>query len=166
MVLWQPPASRAARRPRIRPTCPAHEDQDPSLSIRDADDGQILVHCHAGCDQSLVIGELRSRGFWGGRPDTEGGVDPKHTWQRLPARLDEIPHDLRMVKSFRSRGWHKDEPCQEYPQEKSQMFEQMAFHALAEDLITESKAAELLAVPLMDFHALRNMERADAAAYQ
>jgi hypothetical protein len=97
MVLWQPPASRAARRPRIRPTCPAHEDQDPSLSIRDADDGQILVHCHAGCDQSLVIGELRSRGFWGGRPDTEGGVDPKYTWQRLPARLDEIPHDLRML---------------------------------------------------------------------
>jgi Zn-dependent peptidase ImmA (M78 family)/transcriptional regulator with XRE-family HTH domain len=73
---------------------------------------------------------------------------------------------LQMVKSFRSRGWHKEEPCQEYPQEKPQLFEQMVFHALAEDLITESKAAELLAVPLMDFHALRNMERADEAAYQ
>jgi Zn-dependent peptidase ImmA (M78 family) len=73
---------------------------------------------------------------------------------------------LQAVKSFRSRGWHKAEPCQECPQEKPQLFEQMVFHALAEDLITESKAAELLAVPLMDFHALRNMERADAAAYQ
>jgi hypothetical protein len=35
---------------------------------------------------------------------------------------------------------------------------------LAEELVTESKAAELLAIPHMDFHALRNMERADAAA--
>jgi len=32
--------------------------------IRDADDGKVLVHCHAGCDQSVVIGELRSRGLW------------------------------------------------------------------------------------------------------
>jgi DNA primase len=44
--------------------CPTHEDSDPSLSIRDADDGKVLVHCHAGCDQSVVIGELRSRGLW------------------------------------------------------------------------------------------------------
>jgi hypothetical protein len=73
---------------------------------------------------------------------------------------------LQMVKSFRCRGWHKEEPCQECPREKPQLFEQIVFHALAEDLITESKPAELLAVPLMDFHALRNMERADAAAYQ
>jgi len=45
--------------------CPTHEDSDPSLSIRDANDGKVLVHCHAGCDQSIVIGALRSRGLWG-----------------------------------------------------------------------------------------------------
>ena len=44
--------------------CPTHEDREPSLSIRDSDNGKVLVHCHAGCDQSLVIGELRSRGMW------------------------------------------------------------------------------------------------------
>ena len=44
--------------------CPTHEDKDPSLSIRDADNGKVLVHCHAGCDQSVVIDELRSRGLW------------------------------------------------------------------------------------------------------
>ena len=49
--------------------CPTHEDRDPSLSIRDADDGKVLVHCHAGCDQSLVIGELRSRGLWDSASD-------------------------------------------------------------------------------------------------
>ena len=44
--------------------CPAHDDRDPSLSIQDADDGKVLVRCHAGCDQARVIAKLRSRGLW------------------------------------------------------------------------------------------------------
>ncbi|MBI1778821.1 MAG: toprim domain-containing protein [Proteobacteria bacterium] len=44
--------------------CPAHEDHTPSLSIRDAGDGRVLVHCHAGCDQRDVIMKLRSLGLW------------------------------------------------------------------------------------------------------
>jgi putative DNA primase/helicase len=47
--------------------CPAHDDREPSLSIRDADDGTVLVRCHAGCDQGQVIAALRSRGLWGER---------------------------------------------------------------------------------------------------
>jgi hypothetical protein len=46
--------------------CPAHDDRNPSLSICDADDGKVLVHCHAGCDQERVIAKLRSRGLWPG----------------------------------------------------------------------------------------------------
>lgn len=45
--------------------CPAHDDRKPSLSIRDAD-GQVLVRCHAGCDQYAVIAALRDRGLWAG----------------------------------------------------------------------------------------------------
>jgi putative DNA primase/helicase len=44
--------------------CPAHDDREPSLSIRDADDGKVLVRCHAGCDQRRVIMALCSRGLW------------------------------------------------------------------------------------------------------
>ena len=44
--------------------CPAHEDRKPSLSICDADDGKVLVRCHAGCDQEQVIAKLRSHGLW------------------------------------------------------------------------------------------------------
>ena len=44
--------------------CPAHDDRAPSLSIRDAEDGRILVHCHAGCAQPDVIAALRARGLW------------------------------------------------------------------------------------------------------
>jgi hypothetical protein len=34
--------------------CPAHEDRNPSLSVHDADEGKVLVCCHAGCDQARV----------------------------------------------------------------------------------------------------------------
>ena len=44
--------------------CPAHDDRTPSLSIRDAGDGKVLVRCHAGCGQEQVISILRSRGLW------------------------------------------------------------------------------------------------------
>ena len=29
--------------------CPAHVDRSPSLSIRAASDGRVLLHCFAGC---------------------------------------------------------------------------------------------------------------------
>jgi putative DNA primase/helicase len=44
--------------------CPAHDDRTPSLSIRKAADGKVLVRCHAGCEQEHVIEALRSRGLW------------------------------------------------------------------------------------------------------
>jgi putative DNA primase/helicase len=44
--------------------CPAHEDREPSLSIRDAGGGKVLVRCHAGCDQQRVIAALKARGIW------------------------------------------------------------------------------------------------------
>lgn len=75
-------------------------------------------------------------------------------------------HYQMMARLFRSRNWHKKEPCEDYPREKTQLFTQLVYHALAEDLIGESKAAELLRVPLKQFHSLRNMERADKAAHQ
>jgi putative DNA primase/helicase len=43
---------------------PSHDDRKPSLSIRDADNGKVLVRCHAGCEQEQVIATLRSRGLW------------------------------------------------------------------------------------------------------
>lgn len=38
--------------------CPAHEDRSPSLSIRELDDGRILLHDFAGCSTSDVLGAL------------------------------------------------------------------------------------------------------------
>jgi DNA primase len=46
--------------------CPAHDDREPSLSIRETD-GKVLVRCHAGCDQRDVIAVLKERGLWDGK---------------------------------------------------------------------------------------------------
>lgn len=35
--------------------CPSHDDKSPSLSIRELDDGRILVHCFTGCPVSDVL---------------------------------------------------------------------------------------------------------------
>jgi putative DNA primase/helicase len=43
--------------------CPAHDDRNPSLSIREAD-GKVLLHCHAGCQQRDVIDVLKAKGLW------------------------------------------------------------------------------------------------------
>lgn len=38
--------------------CPAHVDRSPSLSIRELDDGRVLVHCFSGCDVEEVLGAV------------------------------------------------------------------------------------------------------------
>ena len=38
--------------------CPAHADKGPSLAIREADDGRILLHCFAGCETASVLGAV------------------------------------------------------------------------------------------------------------
>lgn len=60
--------------------CPAHDDREPSLSIRDGDDSKVLVRCHAGCDQARVIIALRSRGLW--------GQNGHHQFKRSAPRAD------------------------------------------------------------------------------
>ena len=78
--------------------------------------------------------------------------------------------DERAMKSafihFRKRGWSKQEPGEPYPQEESQLFDQLVYRALGEEIISESKAAELLKMPLMQFHRERNLESLDAVACQ
>ena len=38
--------------------CPAHEDKSPSLSIRELDDGRVLLHDFAGCSVDEVLGAI------------------------------------------------------------------------------------------------------------
>lgn len=38
--------------------CPAHEDRSPSLSLKQTDDGTILLHCFGGCGVNEVLAAL------------------------------------------------------------------------------------------------------------
>lgn len=55
--------------------CPAHDDSTPSLSLAIANDGKLLVHCHAGCLQDAVIAALQELGLW---PADDAGARPAH----------------------------------------------------------------------------------------
>ena len=107
--------------------CPAHEDKDPSLSIRDAENGKVLVRCHTGCAQSIVIGELRSRGLWNNasdhyqrpakkQPPTASGAataqdDNNQTSSALRLWRSASPAvDTSVVSYLQSRGIHLTVP--------------------------------------------------------
>ena len=81
-----------------------------------------------------------------------GVVTP--TWRDEQSRL------------FRLKGWHITEPGKPYPIEKAHIFEQLVFHALAEDYIGESKAAELMKMSVTAFQLMRALEGSDAATHQ
>lgn len=72
----------------------------------------------------------------------------------------------RLFVLFSKNGWRKQEPGDAYPKEATQLFEQMVFRSLGEGIIGESKAAELLAIPLMQFHQARKLETSGAAVNQ
>lgn len=38
--------------------CPAHDDKNASLSVKQGDNGGIVLHCHAGCTPEQVVGAL------------------------------------------------------------------------------------------------------------
>lgn len=65
----------------------------------------------------------------------------------------------KMMRFFSKQGWRKEEPGQAIAPERPQLFEQLVFRALAEDLIGESKAAELMGLPMVIFRQIRrNMD--------
>lgn len=42
---------------RAQVQCPAHDDRNPSLSVRQID-GQVLMKCHAGCENTAIVDAL------------------------------------------------------------------------------------------------------------
>ncbi len=48
------------RGPRWRAICPAHESKHNtrSLAVFEADDGRVLIKCHAGCEVAAIVGAV------------------------------------------------------------------------------------------------------------
>jgi hypothetical protein len=107
--------------------CPAHEDSNPSLSIREAS-GKVLLHCHAGCTQRDVVEALKARGLW-------EAAAPATTWaKRIVATYDYTdaagellyqivrfaPKDFRQRRPDGRGGWiwkkHPDQVLYHLPE--------------------------------------------------
>ena len=58
VLLGQLSGVRRTGRDRWIAKCPAHDDGRASLSIRELDDGRVLVHDFAGCDVETVLGAV------------------------------------------------------------------------------------------------------------
>jgi transcriptional regulator with XRE-family HTH domain len=54
----------------------------------------------------------------------------------------------QLFQRFRANSWHRREPGDEYPSEKPLRMERLIYRTLAEDMISRSKAQELLGGPL------------------
>ncbi len=79
--------------------------------------------------------------------------------------IQESYYQSLMIR-FRQKGWHRKEPGLEIPPEKAHTFTQMLFHALGEEYIGESKAAELLSCSITQLKALRQVQNSNAFTYQ
>lgn len=64
---------------------------------------------------------------------------------------------------FSKDRWRTQEPGDPYPNEKTILYKQLVYRALGEGYIGESKAAELLVMPLSSFHKERKLEVISAA---
>lgn len=79
--------------------CPAHKDDNPSLSIDLAADGKILVKCHAGCSQDAVIASLKDIGAW---PEETPPEEEKWSEEASWIYHDEITQNPALrVRRFR-----------------------------------------------------------------
>ena len=110
-------------------------------------------------------------------PEVRQALGNKRTWLE-PQELFQLKHefglsmgawtyrarDLGIITAqtmgklwglFRKRGWKQREPGEQYPQETARRFKQLVYRALAEDMIGESKAAELLGQSLYALRADR-----------
>jgi putative DNA primase/helicase len=85
--------------------CPAHEDRNPSLSLKDGEDGRTLVHCHAGCEQIAVIDALKARGLW-----CEETTEPKRIITETYSYTDEAGQLLYQVCRTEPKGFFQRRP--------------------------------------------------------
>ena len=82
--------------------CPAHKDRSPSLSIRELDDGRVLLHDFGGCDTEAVLDalglELQAL-FPEPLPVVRQGMGYQPTHSRISARdlLEVLDHEITVA---------------------------------------------------------------------
>lgn len=79
--------------------CPAHPDRTPSLSIRETDDGTLLIKCWAGCGAADVVRAvgLEMRDLFPRKlPISRSPIRPSQRWVPREA-LDALAQEALLV---------------------------------------------------------------------
>ncbi len=77
--------------------CPGHDDQSPSLSVKEEADGHTLIHCFAGCSPEEIMGSmgLQMSDLFPEKDAHSFNDDPhKNQSQKRETRLEEEKNNL------------------------------------------------------------------------
>ena len=84
--------------------CPAHDDNGPSLSIKELPDGRVLLHCFAGCGVEDVVAAV-GLGAADLFPPRENSGAPVQRRRLLPAsQALELLHDEAQLVALAEIG--------------------------------------------------------------
>jgi hypothetical protein len=76
--------------------CPAHDDNNPSLSVSDGRNGSPVFYCHAGCSQDAVLSALRREGLW---PTARGFFAPVEAAGPLVRPKRELVREAELLSA-------------------------------------------------------------------
>jgi Zn-dependent peptidase ImmA (M78 family) len=131
------------------------------FEVPEGRDGEKLLHRFAGAMLFPRVMVLRELSPQRSRLDIATLHLLKHQYGLSMQCIAARAHDLGIISSgyyqsfcieFRKRGWHKQEPGDAYLQgAEATRFQRLLFTALAEDVISRSRAAELLGESLEQY---------------
>lgn len=77
--------------------CPAHDDRSPSLSVRELEDGRVLLHDFGGCGAIDVLDSLGLE--WGALYPADAHRDhaPSHSRVSAADRLEIAAHEIAVA---------------------------------------------------------------------
>jgi len=88
--------------------CPSHADKSPSLSIKELDDGRVLMHCFAGCTVHEIMHSI-GISFKDLFPEGQKKYE-SYKSQFTPKQMLDILHYEVVVINFLMEKMHKGEP--------------------------------------------------------
>lgn len=92
--------------------CPAHDDDDPSMTVTDAGD-RVLAFCHAGCDYEQILSALgldSADGFDDRKEPADWGVERLTGKQLAEQRQEEAKKSAESLFTFKTGAELDDTP--------------------------------------------------------
>lgn len=87
--------------------CPVHGDKTPSLSVKEGDDGRVLLHCFSGCRVEEIIAAMglnMSDLFADGKTQRHGSKIAGVSLRELNAAIEHERQILYIVKADQKAG--------------------------------------------------------------